>query len=69
MQVYLGQLISHPILTNAEPLNTFLTLQDDIGTLWPEVSSSAVTRLKASVDVDVKQKIKVFNVGDVTDDR
>lgn len=68
MQVYLGQLISHPILTNAEPLNTFLTLQDDIGTIWPEVSSSAVTRLKASVDVDVKQKIKVFNVGDVTDD-
>ena len=68
MQTYLTQLIGHPILTNAEPLTTFLTLQDDIGTTWPEVSSSAVTRLKASVDVDVKQKMKVFNVGDVTDD-
>ena len=66
---YLNGLVKHPALCSSAPLATFLTLTDDIGTSWPEVSSSMMTRLKESVaTVDIKQKIKAANVGDVTED-
>jgi hypothetical protein len=43
---YLNALIVHPIAGNCEPLNFFLTFLDaDLGTAWPEVSNSALTRL------------------------
>jgi hypothetical protein len=46
---YLNALIQHPIAGNAEPLHFFLTFMDDLGTAWPEVSSSTFTRLTAGV--------------------
>jgi len=43
---YLNALVRHPIAGNSEPLTFFLTFLDaDLGTAWPEVSSSAITRL------------------------
>jgi hypothetical protein len=46
---YLNALIQHPIAGNSEPLRFFLTFMDDLGTAWPEVSTSAFTRLTAGV--------------------
>lgn len=45
LQNYLGELAQHPIVGDSEILRLFLTLQDHIGCAWPEVSSSAITRL------------------------
>lgn len=45
LEMYLNQLVHHPILVNSQVLRLFLSLQDDLGTAWPEVSSNALTRL------------------------
>ena len=45
---YLQLLVAHPVTNSSQALKTFLTLQDDIGTAWPEVSTSTITRLTAS---------------------
>jgi len=68
MTSYLNDLNSHPALSHTKALNTFLTLADDLGTAWTEVSSSAITRMAAAVDVDLKHNLKLFSVGDITDD-
>ena len=68
MTLYFNELISHPIISNCEPLNVFFTLQDDLGTLWPEVSSSAVTRMKEKANVNLKMEFKKFNVGEIAED-
>jgi len=47
LEEYLNALVKHPIAGSTDVLRLFLTLQDDIGTAWPEVSSSAITRLSA----------------------
>merc|ERR1719343_852372 len=47
LQLYLQKLIMHPLVGPSQPLKIFLTLYDDIGTFWPEVSSSALTKLTA----------------------
>lgn len=55
LQVYLNQLIAHPIAHAAHALRLFLSLQDDLGTAWPEVSNNAFTRLaNAGVGAAVK---------------
>lgn len=55
LQVYLNQLIQHPFAYNTHTLRLFLSLQDDMGTAWPEVSSNVFTRLSnASVGAAVK---------------
>ena len=56
LQFYLNQLIQHPIASKSTVLRLFLALQDDLGTAWPEVSSSALTRL-ASVGVGAAVKV------------
>lgn len=48
LQVYLNQLIHHPIAFSSHTLRLFLSLQDDLGTAWPEVSNNAFTRLANS---------------------
>ena len=50
LEDYLNALAQHPIAGQSPVLRLFLTLQDDIGTAWPEVSSSAITRLGAVVE-------------------
>mmetsp|Transcript_7986 Transcript_7986/g.11953 ORF Transcript_7986/g.11953 Transcript_7986/m.11953 type:complete len:797 (-) Transcript_7986:935-3325(-) len=45
LERYLNSLINHPIVGSSDVLRLFLTLQDHIGVAWPEVSSSAITRL------------------------
>mmetsp|Transcript_25828 Transcript_25828/g.42633 ORF Transcript_25828/g.42633 Transcript_25828/m.42633 type:complete len:751 (-) Transcript_25828:800-3052(-) len=47
LSFYLNALVKHPCAGTAPELKLFLTLQDHIGTAWPEVSSSAFTRLTA----------------------
>lgn len=47
LSFYLNALVRHPCAGTAPELKLFLTLQDHIGTAWPEVSSSAFTRLTA----------------------
>lgn len=55
LQVYLNQLIQHPYAHSTHCLRLFLSLQDDLGTAWPEVSSNALTRFaNASVSTAVK---------------
>ena len=56
LQVYLNELVHHPIACHSTVLRLFLALQDDLGTAWPEVSSSALTRL-ASVGVGAAVKV------------
>ena len=41
---YLQSLASHPALCSSPSLRTFLTLSDDVGNAWPEVSASVITR-------------------------
>ena len=45
LQNYLNLLIHHPITQQSVVLRLFLVLQDDLGSVWPEVSSNAFTRL------------------------
>jgi hypothetical protein len=47
LSYYLNALVKHPYAGTTPELKLFLTLQDHIGTAWPEVSSSAFTRLTA----------------------
>ncbi|GMH59121.1 hypothetical protein TrRE_jg3899 [Triparma retinervis] len=68
MTAYFSDLIKHPIISTCEPLSVFLTLKDDLGTTWPEVSSSTVTRMKEKASVNFKMEFKKFNVGDVSED-
>jgi len=42
---YMQLLAAHPRAGHAEEFVLFLTLQDDIGTAWPDVSVNALTRL------------------------
>lgn len=44
---YMNALSHHPHAGQSPELKLFLTLQDHIGTAWPEVSSSAFTRMTA----------------------
>lgn len=50
LQSYLNALMQHPYACRANSLRLFLSLQDDLGTAWAEVSSNALTRL-ANVSV------------------
>jgi len=45
LEVYLNGLRTHPIAGKSNVLKLFLTLPDHIGTAWPEVSSSILTRI------------------------
>ena len=55
LQVYLNQLTQHPFAYGTHTLRLFLSLQDDLGTAWPEVSNNAFTRLaNAGVGAAVK---------------
>jgi hypothetical protein len=45
LQFYMNQLVQHPIACKSPVLRLFLSLQDDLGTAWPEVSNNALTRL------------------------
>ncbi|KAL7520559.1 hypothetical protein ACHAWX_005276 [Stephanocyclus meneghinianus] len=47
LTVYMNALAKHPHVGNSPELKLFMTLQDHIGTAWPEVSSSAFTRITA----------------------
>lgn len=47
LAVYMNALARHPHAGSSPELKLFLTLQDHIGTAWPEVSSSAFTRMTA----------------------
>mmetsp|Transcript_7908 Transcript_7908/g.10876 ORF Transcript_7908/g.10876 Transcript_7908/m.10876 type:complete len:859 (-) Transcript_7908:378-2954(-) len=50
LENYLNGLINHPIVGSSDVVRLFLTLQDHIGVAWPEVSSSAITRLSTLSD-------------------
>jgi hypothetical protein len=55
IQVYLNQLIQHPVCFQSMAVRLFLALQDDLDTAWPECSNNALTRLtQASVGAAVK---------------
>jgi len=58
--VYLNQLAQHPLASKMPVLSLFLSLQDDLGLAWPEVSSNALKRFaNASVGVANKAKEQV----------
>jgi len=47
---YLNALVMHPIAGGSQPLHFFLTFpHSDLGSAWPEVSNSALTRFTAGV--------------------
>lgn len=46
LEVYLNALRKHPIAGRSNVLKLFLQLPDHIGTAWPEVSSSLLTRFQ-----------------------
>lgn len=45
LQIYLNSLAHHPYAMHSNALRLFLSLQDDLGTAWVEVSSNTLTRL------------------------
>lgn len=45
----MNALVNHPHAGSSPELKLFLLLQDHIGTAWPEVSSSAFTRMTTVV--------------------
>lgn len=45
LQLYLNQMIQHPFASRSVALRMFLSLQDELGIAWPEVSTNALTRL------------------------
>jgi len=47
LQIYLNQVARHPIACQSQACRLFLSLQDDLGVAWPEVSSNALTRFSA----------------------
>ena len=49
LSAYMNALVDHPHAGSSAELKLFLLLQDHIGTAWPEVSSSALTRMTAVV--------------------
>lgn len=49
LSVYMNALVNHPHAGSSPELKLFLLLQDHIGTAWPEVSSSAFTRMTTVV--------------------
>jgi hypothetical protein len=55
LEVYMNSLANHPIVANCPELKLFLTLQDHIGTAWPEVSGSVVTRFTAVGNASVEK--------------
>lgn len=55
LQVYLNELVHHPICFKSPVLRLFLALQDDLGTTWSECSGNAFTRIaNASVGAAMK---------------
>jgi len=55
LSVYMNALAHHPHAGTSPELKLFLTLQDHIGTAWPEVSASAFTRMTAVGNATVEK--------------
>lgn len=65
LQYYLNQMIQHPYASTSIVLRLFLSLQDDLGIAWPEVSTNALTRItNASVGAAVKVSEKTTALND-----
>lgn len=65
LQLYLHQLIQHPHASQSLALRLFLSLHDDLGIAWPEVSTNALTRLtNASVGAAVMVSEKTASMQD-----
>ena len=58
LQIYMNSLTNHPHVAGNPELKLFLTLQDHIGTAWPEVSGSALTRLTAVGTASVEKLVE-----------
>lgn len=56
LQVYLNELVHHPICFKSPILRLFLALQDDLGIAWAECSGNALTRL-ANAGVGAAMKV------------
>lgn len=56
LELYLNLLVTHPVVWQSQAVKLFLSLQDDLGTAWPEVSANAFTRLSA-VGVSATMKL------------
>jgi hypothetical protein len=56
LQVYLNEVVHHPICYKSPVLRLFLALQDDIGIAWAECSGNTLTRL-ANVGVGAALKV------------
>jgi PX domain len=55
LELYLNQCAQHPIVGHAAALRLFLSLHEDLGVAWPEVSGNALTRFtQAGVGAAVK---------------
>lgn len=55
LSVYMTALVQHPFAGPSPDLRLFLMLQDHIGTAWPEVSPSALTRIAAAGSATVER--------------
>lgn len=62
LQVYLNELVVHPICFKSPMLRLFLALQDDIGTTWSECSANAFTRI-ANASVGAAMKVSESATG------
>ena len=56
LQVFLNELVHHPICYKSPVLRLFLALQDDLGIAWGECSGNALTRL-ANAGVGAAMKV------------
>ncbi|KAL3789457.1 hypothetical protein ACHAWO_002786 [Cyclotella atomus] len=61
LTVYMNSLANHPLVATCPELKLFLTLQDHIGTAWPEVSGSALTRFTAVGSASVEKLADVMD--------
>lgn len=56
LEMFLNELVHHPICYKSPVLRMFLSLQDDLGTAWAECSGNAFTRL-ANAGVGAAMKV------------
>ncbi|KAL7430608.1 hypothetical protein ACHAXH_001712 [Discostella pseudostelligera] len=61
LSVYMNALVQHPYAGPSPDLRLFLMLQDHIGTAWPEVSPSALTRIAAAGTATVERLADVVD--------
>lgn len=66
LETYLNRLVHHPVCYSSAVLRLFLSLNDDLGTAWPEVSTNAIRRFSASLGNTTSKVVNGIDGADST---